>query len=60
MPLPVSYLVGGCIAFALPILLVQFMELSDLSPQAYDLFAEDSQMIHTVSIYQLRGERGRQ
>ena len=51
MPLPVSYLVGGCIALALPILLVQFMELSDLSPQAHDLFAEDSQMIHRVSGY---------
>jgi hypothetical protein len=52
MPLPVSDLVGGSIAPPLSILLVQVMDLSDLSPQAHDFFLEDSQMIHRVRIYQ--------
>jgi hypothetical protein len=59
VPLPVSDLVRGCVAFALPILLVQVMELSDLGPQAHDFFLKDCQMIHMFRIYQLpRGRAG--
>jgi hypothetical protein len=36
MPLPVSDLVRGSVISSLSILLVHFMDLSDLSPQAYD------------------------
>ena len=42
MPLTVRHLVGGGIAFSLPILLVLLPDLSDLSPQAHDFFLEDS------------------
>ena len=42
MPLPVRLLVGGGIAFSLPVLLVLVPDLSDLSPQADDFPLEDS------------------
>lgn len=41
MPLPVSNLVRGCITLSLPVLLVQFMNLSDFSSQAHDFFLKD-------------------
>lgn len=42
MPLPVRDLVRGSIALSLPILLVQLMDFSNLSPQAHNLFLKNS------------------
>ena len=42
MPPPVSHLIRGCIPFSLPILLVQFMDFGNLTPQADDFLLENS------------------
>ena len=55
--LPVGYLVHGPAALLAPVLLILLVNFGDFRPQTHDLVLENSEMIHSVRIYQLPEER---
>ena len=56
VPLSMSYLLNGSIALMATILFVLFVNFRDFRPQVHDFFLENSEMIHTIRIYQLAGK----
>ncbi len=58
MALSVSYLSLGFIRLSEPVLLIQFLDLSNLRPETPYFFSKNLKMIHITSITYLRAVRG--